>query len=72
MGDLKEYTLRFSEKQLGTLMIAVETTRNKYRESLNSAPQLAERIKHLEELYGLLRQALELNLAQPGGAGKPT
>jgi hypothetical protein len=42
-------------------MMAVESTRNKYREG----------IERLEQVHGILKQALELDLVEPGDTRKP-
>jgi DNA-binding response OmpR family regulator len=62
----KQYTVSFSEHELGELMMAVESTRNKYRET-----DLGRRIERLEQVHGILKQALELDLVEPGDTGKP-
>jgi DNA-binding response OmpR family regulator len=64
----KRYTVTLNEHELGELMMAVESTRNNYREN---ALHLAQRIERLEEVYGTLKEALELDLEEPGDTGKP-
>jgi DNA-binding response OmpR family regulator len=64
----KHYTVTLNEHELGELMMAVESTRNNYREN---ALHLAQRIERLEQVYGTLKQALELDPEEPGDTGKP-
>jgi hypothetical protein len=42
-------------------MMAVESTRSNYREKVDNALHLAQRIERLEHVYGILKQALERN-----------
>jgi DNA-binding response OmpR family regulator len=67
----KHYTVSLNEYELGELMIAVESTRNNYREKVFSAPHLGHRIERLEHVYGILKQALELDPVEPDDPGKP-
>jgi len=67
----KQYTVRLNEHELGELMMAVAATRNTYREQAGDAPHLGQRIERLEQVYGILKQALELNFVEPGDTGKP-
>jgi DNA-binding response OmpR family regulator len=64
----KHYTVTLNEHELGELMMAVESTRNNYREN---ALHLAQRIERLEQVYGTLKQALKLDPVEPGDTGEP-
>ena len=64
----KHYTVTLNEHELGELMMAVESTRNHYREN---ALHLAQRIERLEQVYGTLKQALKLDPVEPGDTGEP-
>jgi DNA-binding response OmpR family regulator len=65
----KHYTVTLNEHELGELMMAVESTRNNYREN---ALHLAQRIERLEQVYGTLKQALKLDPVEPGDTGDPS
>jgi DNA-binding response OmpR family regulator len=67
----KQYTVSFNEHELGELMMAVESTRNNYREKIDNALQLAQRMERLEQVYGILKQALQLDPVEPSDTGKP-
>ena len=54
----KQYTVTLNEHQLGELMMAVEATRNAYREKVDNALQRGRRIEHLGQAHGILKQAL--------------
>jgi DNA-binding response OmpR family regulator len=64
----KYYTVTLKEHELGELMMAVESTRNNYREN---ALHLAQRIEGLEQVRGILKRAIELDPVEPGDTGKP-
>ena len=70
MGE-KQYTVTLSEHELQALIMAVESTRSNYREKLDNALHLAQRIERLEHVYGILKQALEPDPMEPGDTGKP-
>jgi DNA-binding response OmpR family regulator len=57
----KQYTVTLNEYQLGELMMAVEARRNNYCEKLVDVLQLRQQIEGLEQVHGILKQALELN-----------
>lgn len=67
----KQYTVSFNEHELGELMMAVESTRNNYRQKIDNALQLAQRMERLEQVYGILKQALQLDPVGPSDTGKP-
>jgi hypothetical protein len=67
----QKYTLSINGEELGTLMLAVESTRNNYRDKVDAAPYLQERIERLEQVYEVLKRALELNVVKAGESGKP-
>ena len=67
----KQYTVSLNEHELGELMMAVESTRNSYREKVDNALNLAPRIEYLEHVYLILKQALEPDPAEPGDTRKP-
>jgi DNA-binding response OmpR family regulator len=64
----KHYTVTLNEHELGELMMAVESTRNNYREN---ALHLAQRIERLEQVHGTLKQALKLDPVEPGDKREP-
>jgi DNA-binding response OmpR family regulator len=68
----KHYTVTLNAQELGELVMAVESTQNNYREKVGSFPHFAERIERLEQVCGILKQALELDPAEPGDARKPS
>ena len=63
----KQYTVTLNEHELGELITAVESKRNNYR---NDALHLAQKIERLEQVYGILKQALEQEPAEPDDTGK--
>jgi DNA-binding response OmpR family regulator len=64
----KYYTVTLNEQELGELIMAVESTRNNYRQN---ALHLAQRIERLEQVHGTLKQALEVDPVELGDTGKP-
>ena len=67
----KQYTVTLNERELGELFMAVESTRNNYREKVDNALHLGQRIARLEQVYRLLKQALELDPVEPGDVHQP-
>jgi DNA-binding response OmpR family regulator len=57
----KRYTVTLSEHELGELMMAVESAQNICREKVYDAPHLSQSIARLEQVYGILKQALALD-----------
>ena len=62
----KLYTVTLNQRELGELMMAVESTRNNYREKIDNALRLGQRIERLEQVYGTLKRALKLDSEEPG------
>jgi DNA-binding response OmpR family regulator len=72
MANLEKlYTVSLNEHELGDLMTAVESQRDNYREKVDNALHLRQRIERLEQVYGILKQALEPDPVEPGDTGKP-
>lgn len=63
----KYYTVTLNEHELAELMMAVESARKSYRDH---ARHLARKMDRLEQVYGTLKQALELDPVEPDDTGE--
>ncbi|MGB6945681.1 MAG: response regulator [Bryobacteraceae bacterium] len=64
----RHYTVTLNEHELRELMMAVESKRNNYRDD---ALHLRQKLERLEQVYGILKQALKQDPAEPGDTRKP-
>ena len=61
----KQYTVTLNKHELGELMMAVESKRKNY---CDDAVHLGRKIERLEQVYRILKRALEQD---PADTGKP-
>jgi hypothetical protein len=64
----KQFTVTLNKHELGELMMAVESKRKNY---CDDAVHLGRKIERLEQVYRILKRALEQDSAEPADTGKP-